>query len=51
MRWFSSFFHKSCVAIITTIEGELLLKFIDPQQSGSGVSLNEMPNLPFGESR
>ena len=44
-------FHKLSVSIVPTIEGELLLKFIDPQQSESGVSLNETPNLPFGESR
>ena len=31
VRWFSSFFHKFCVAIVPTIEGELLLKFTDPQ--------------------
>ena len=45
------FCHKLCVAIVPTVESELLLKFIDPQQSESGVSLNETPNLPFDEPR
>ena len=36
---------------VPTVEGEWLLKFIDPQQPESGVSLNETPNLPFDESR